>query len=267
MDTCFVIQPFDGGKFDKRYSDVFKPAIENAGLEPYRVDQDPRVEIPIDSIEKEIKNSKLCLAEITNDNPNIWYELGYAMASGKSIILVCADDRKKFPFDIQHRHIITYKTESSSDFEELRQAITDRIKAILSKEDEIQHLAELPTNLKTEGLESHEFLVLATIMENQISPEDYVHEYTVTEDVSKAGYRSIAVSLAVRTLKKKGLISVTQEGDFNGNVSSQFQVTDQGESWLQNNIDKLNLRKHSPNKEMQPPSDAMQTPQDDEIPF
>ena len=23
-DFCFVIQPFDGGKFDKRYDDVYK---------------------------------------------------------------------------------------------------------------------------------------------------------------------------------------------------------------------------------------------------
>ncbi len=36
MDTCFVIQPFDRDKFDKRFDDVFEPAIRSAGLEPYR---------------------------------------------------------------------------------------------------------------------------------------------------------------------------------------------------------------------------------------
>ena len=37
MPRCFVIQPFDsGGKFDKRYLDVFRPAILAAGLKPYR---------------------------------------------------------------------------------------------------------------------------------------------------------------------------------------------------------------------------------------
>ncbi|MBU0719064.1 MAG: hypothetical protein KJ749_12505 [Planctomycetes bacterium] len=44
MGRCFVIQPFDdGGEFDKRYEDVFLPAIRDAGLEPYRVDRDPSV--------------------------------------------------------------------------------------------------------------------------------------------------------------------------------------------------------------------------------
>jgi hypothetical protein len=50
MDTCFVIQPFDKDKFDQRYTDVFEPAIKAAGLEPYRVDRDPTVTIPIERI-------------------------------------------------------------------------------------------------------------------------------------------------------------------------------------------------------------------------
>lgn len=51
MAMCSVIQPFDGSKFGKRYADVLAPAKKGAGLEPYRVDQDPKVEVPIDAIE------------------------------------------------------------------------------------------------------------------------------------------------------------------------------------------------------------------------
>jgi hypothetical protein len=63
MATCFVIQPFDAGKFDKRLEQVFKPAIEAAGLEAYRVDKDPRVDIPIDAIEEGIRSAAVCLAD------------------------------------------------------------------------------------------------------------------------------------------------------------------------------------------------------------
>ena len=53
MPRCFVIQPFDGGeRYDKRYADVFEPAIRDAGLEPYRVDRDPGVSVLIDDIEQ-----------------------------------------------------------------------------------------------------------------------------------------------------------------------------------------------------------------------
>ena len=55
MAKCFVIQPFDRDKFDRRYEETFKPAIEAARYEPYRVDKDPSVEIPIEQIEKGIR--------------------------------------------------------------------------------------------------------------------------------------------------------------------------------------------------------------------
>lgn len=71
MATCFIIQPFDDGPFDKRYEDILAPAVSAAGLEPYRVDRDPRVSIPIDEIEAGIRSSDICLAEITTDNPNL----------------------------------------------------------------------------------------------------------------------------------------------------------------------------------------------------
>ena len=104
MPTCFVIQPFNS-KFDKRYRDVYKPALEQAGLDPYRVDQDPSTEGVMDSIEQQIRDATICLADITTDNPNVWYELGYAFAAGRSVVMVCSGEREaKLPFDIQHQN-------------------------------------------------------------------------------------------------------------------------------------------------------------------
>ena len=36
--------------------------------------------IPIDTLHEEIRRSVVCLAEITPDNPNVWYELGFSVA-------------------------------------------------------------------------------------------------------------------------------------------------------------------------------------------
>ena len=72
MPTCFVIQPFDNGKYDKRFEDVYKPAIEAAGAEAYRVDRDHSVEVPIDAIEEGIRSAEVCLADVSDDNPNVW---------------------------------------------------------------------------------------------------------------------------------------------------------------------------------------------------
>ncbi len=89
MATCFVIQPFDGGNFDNRCEDVFAPAIKESGFDPYRVDRDPSASIPIDEIQRGIKQAAVCLADITLDNPNVWFELGYALSAGKSVVMVC----------------------------------------------------------------------------------------------------------------------------------------------------------------------------------
>jgi hypothetical protein len=69
MPTCFVIQPFDSGKFDKRFKETFAPAVKTAGLEPHRVDEDARAEVLITSIEDGIRSEAVCLADITTDNP------------------------------------------------------------------------------------------------------------------------------------------------------------------------------------------------------
>ncbi len=125
MEQCFVIQPFDNDKFDKRFNDIVRPAIAKADLDPYCIDKDLSVKIPIDEIEKGIIESSIVFAEITMDNPNVWYELGFAFACDKDVVMVCSDERTgKFPFDIQHRHIIPYKTGSKSDFEALEDLIT-----------------------------------------------------------------------------------------------------------------------------------------------
>lgn len=244
MDKCFIIQPFDGGIFDKRYNDVFEPAVKEAGFEPYRVDKDPSVKIPIDDIEKGIEDAKMCFAEITTDNPNVWYELGYAFALKKDVILVCqASERKgKFPFDIQHRHIITYESNSSSDFDKLKIEITKKIKALAEKQKKIENLIENPV-VESEGLKPHE-LTLMIIMINQLLTDTFsVSAFSLRSDMEKAGFTNAATSLAIRSLKRMGLINVIEEADDFNQPYSACTFTPKGETWILNHQDMIQIRK------------------------
>ena len=120
LGQCCVFQPFDdGGPYDKRYDEVISPAIKAADLEPYRVDRDASAEIPIDKLHEEIRGSVVCLADITPDNPNVWYELGFAVASDQPIVMICKKGRT-LPFDTHHRSAIFYTQESPRDFEQLK---------------------------------------------------------------------------------------------------------------------------------------------------
>jgi len=243
MATCFVIQPFDNGPFDKRYQDVLDPAIRAAGLEPYRVDHDPAASIPIDQIESGIRASSICLADISTDNPNVWFELGFAIAAQREVVILCSASRRdRFPFDVQHRNVITYTTESSSDFVELKDKITKRLKAILAKGSRIEAAASISPIADVEGLAQHEVVALVSVAQNLDHPGDIVSTYTIRQDMEKAGFTKVAVTLGLSSLLKKQLLESQEVYDERGEGPYvRYSVTEKGMSWLQSNHAKLIL--------------------------
>jgi len=250
MATCFVMQPFDGDVYDKRYEDVFAPAILEAGLEPYRVDQDPGVSVPIDHIESGIRTAQICFAEISTDNPNVWFELGFAIATRKEVVLICSEERKThFPFDVQHRSIIKYRTGAPQDFAELKEKIVTRIEALKKKDQEISFASSISPVKDTEGLSQHEIVALVTVMQNQFISSGLVTAYAVRKDMNNTGFTDIAVSLAMKSLSMKGMVEAGEVYDHdNHDTYTGYGATPKGEAWLLSNQDKL-IMKAAPQKE------------------
>jgi len=242
MKKCFVIQPFDKGKFDKRFVDVFEPGIKDAGLEAYRIDNDPSVRVPIETIENSIQESQICFADITIDNPNVWYELGYAFACKKDVIMVCSNERNgEFPFDIRHRKVIKYGTDSTSDYESLKTTITKQIEAFLKNAKLTNNLHSAPL-IDTEGLESHEIAMLVLLIENQLTPDDSVSVWNLQNEMDKAGYNKTAVSVGLRTLKLKGMVELGKDSNYNGEEFPICKLTAIGEDWILKNKGRLVFR-------------------------
>jgi hypothetical protein len=243
MSRCFVMQPFDGGIFDKRYEAVFAPAIAAAGVEPYRVDRDPSVSIPIQDIESGIRNSELCFADITTDNPNVWFELGFALAISREIVLVCSEERtSRYPFDVQHRSIIKYKIGAPQDFDELKLKITKRIEALLKKNEEIGRVVNLPPVKDTEGLNQHELVALVTVMQNSFLSNGFVPGYRIKNDMNTGGFTDIAVGIALKTLSVKGLLESDLWTDNDRDPYAVYKTTPAGEQWLISNQERLTLK-------------------------
>jgi hypothetical protein len=245
VPKCFVMQPFDKGLFDKRYKEIFEPSIINSGLDPYRVDRDPGANIPIDNIERGIQDAELCFAEITSDNPNVWFELGYAIASRKDVVLVCSMERKTpFPFDVQHRNIIKYDTGAPSDYEQLGTKITERIRAILDKEDRLQKLSSAPV-VETEGLAQHEIVCLVAIMQNEAISATYPSGLRIKQDMINSGFTVTAFGLACKKLLLKRMVEYKEWQDSSSHIWKIFHTTALGTDWLFKNQDKLVLKKKS----------------------
>jgi hypothetical protein len=238
MEKCFVIQPFDRDKFDKRYVDIFEPAIKGAKLEPYRVDRDPSVTIPIETIEEGIRGARICFAEISTDNPNVWYELGFAFASHKDVVMVCATDERvgKFPFDIQHKTIVTYGTSSKSDFEKLEVEITKKLVALGQKKRVVENIVNHP-QIVSGDLESHELAMLLLILESQFTDQDSISLSLLKDAMINQKFTSAAISLAIRSLVKKDyIVTVVEIEGYNSEYSySACKLTPHGEDWLMKN--------------------------------
>lgn len=245
VSTCFIMQPFDGGVFDQRYEEVVAPAVRGAGLEPYRVDRDAAVSIPIDDIERGIRDARVCLAEITLDNPNVWFELGYAIAAGKEVVLVCSDERtSRFPFDVQHRSIITYSTKTKGGYTKLEADICSRIKAYLTKSQTVASASAVSRLKKLGGLDQFEVVALAAIVESFDHPEDRAAAWQVKRDMEAGGFTSIAASIAFKSLAEKGFIQAVVEeiADYN-QPSTFFSLTERGWGWVLENRDRFTLQR------------------------
>jgi hypothetical protein len=240
--TCFMIQPF-GGRFDKLFEDIFDPAVRSGGLIPYRVDRDMSSSIPIESIERGIRSATICFADLSIDNPNVWFELGFAIAEGKDLCLVCSDERVKYPFDVQHRTVISYSSESPRDFQTLRDAITDRIAALLEKQKNITAVTLPAATAPRSGLASHEIACIAAIASEVSGLEMHLSNYYLKQEMERMGYNALAAQVGLRSLLKQGYISIHRETDQDGDAYEVYALTDDGWDWVASNVDQLNIRK------------------------
>lgn len=105
---AFVAMWFDPST-DSAWINGIKPAIENTGYMPYRVDNDLSNLGRIDAkIEAEIKQSRFLVADVTGGRQGVYYEAGYAMGLGLPVIWSVRDDcQEDMHFDTkQYRHII-----------------------------------------------------------------------------------------------------------------------------------------------------------------
>jgi nucleoside 2-deoxyribosyltransferase len=263
-----VIQPFDKGPYDKRYDDILEPAISEAGLEPYRVDQDPSVTIPIDDIENHIREAEICLADISTNNPNVWYEVGYAFANGKPVVLICAEPRTEaFPFDVRHRQIITYATQSSSDFEKLKKDVMAKLKAQLKKTEKLQTAVAMSQIKTTEGLRANEIAALYSIASEVSMPSDGLFPGRVKDLMKRSGFTPLASTLALAGLKQKEMLVFEMFHD--NEIQESYPVcklTDKALTWMLDNQDEFRMRNDEVDEQPEPQGRPTSI-KDEDIPF
>ena len=267
LPQCFVIQPFDGGMYDRRYKETIKPALEKAGVEPQRADEILGLNPVIEKIESAIAAAPICIAEVSEDNPNVWLELGYALALSRPTVIICEKARRpKLPFDVQHRSVIFYRTDSASGFEELEQNIIRLVRHELASEQKIRKASVLkPSEAAKVDLKDFEVAILTTVFSFCTSMLGGVESWTLENKLKEIGYEDLALALGITTLQDRGFISSSVElveDHQNSYDAKVYRISVSGVEWIKTNQSALEIKPRP--KALQPsPEDNF----DDDIPF
>lgn len=121
--SVLVLMPF-ARDFDDLYRNGIRAACEAAGARCRRLDEDIYQGSILQRILSEITKADLIVAEMTGRNANVLYEVGYAHALGKRVVLLTARD-EDIPFDLKHfLHII-----HGGDIDRLRAELERHVRA------------------------------------------------------------------------------------------------------------------------------------------
>jgi tetratricopeptide (TPR) repeat protein len=140
---AFVAMPFGVKKdsqgveidFNRVYAELIKPALEAVGLDVFRADEEERAGDIRTDMFQELLIADLVVADLTLDNPNVWYELGVRHAlRARGVVLICGG-RVTTAFDLYTDRKLRYNIKSggpdSTTIEQDKQNLSDMVKATM----------------------------------------------------------------------------------------------------------------------------------------
>jgi len=141
MADAFVVMQIGDTALDAVYETAIVPAIERTGLRPHRIDRHNTGDLLKSEIVSYLQNSEIIVADLTNERPNCYLEVGYAMGLGRHrhLILTVRQDHQpgmpgyrpegpKVHFDLAGYDLLFWDPEDLNTFtEQLAQRIQRRL--------------------------------------------------------------------------------------------------------------------------------------------
>jgi hypothetical protein len=267
------MQVFDGAAYDRRYEETFAPAIQNGGAVPLRADKILGTKPVIEKIEAALRGATIAFAEISEDNPNVFTELGYALDQQIPLIMVCdRAKRQSLPFDISHRPVLFYKAESQGDFEKLSREIEGAVAAAIIEAAEKQAKPKVVAfrdggGVEPDGLKNR---ILLEILESEIGDPTGLSAYRIVNGASKVGFSEGLTSLAILSLMHDELITSDTAEDYNHEPYTAYKLSDAGKALLLSRYAEIKNTEEAAARAKQiarPVPAAFDADLDDDVPF
>lgn len=129
---AFVVMQFSS-PYNELYEDVIKKVCKEFDLNVVRADETYGPGLILADIIKQINESRLIIAEISQSNPNVFYEVGYSHALNKPTILI-AEKTTKLPFDVSPFRTLFYENTIAGK-QKIEDGLKKHINAALSDRD------------------------------------------------------------------------------------------------------------------------------------
>lgn len=145
-NICFVIMPLDP-LFKTEYDRVIRPAVERLGLECIRGDEIRSKQDVMGDIWKFIRKARVIIAELTEQNPNVLYEIGLAHAIGKPVIFLTRNE-DDVSFDLKGLRYWLYDINQPNWGENLSNLITSIVGSALNEPSLSKYLEGIHPDIK-----------------------------------------------------------------------------------------------------------------------
>ncbi len=106
-EHVFVAMPFRD-EMDDVYHDGIQAAVRDAGFLCERADLSSFTGDVLEWVRARVKSARLLVADLSEPNPNVYLEVGYAWGCGVPTVLL-AQDTKKLTFDVRGQRCLKYK--------------------------------------------------------------------------------------------------------------------------------------------------------------
>ncbi|MFZ5867725.1 MAG: hypothetical protein ACOYXY_17705 [Thermodesulfobacteriota bacterium] len=163
-ETCFVISPVGEPTSDTRtrsdrvLKHIVVPAAKDNGLVALRSDSISAPGIITSQIIRHILNDKMVVADLTDHNANVFYELALRHAFRKPLVQLISSDQR-IPFDVQGTRVVKYSLDldGASD---ARSSVARQIRTALAPDVEVESPVTIAAQI--------EELTRTTLPENQL---------------------------------------------------------------------------------------------------
>ncbi len=140
MKKCFIVCPIghEGSdtrnRSDKLLKHIITPVCFECGYEPIRIDALNTNGIITDEIIQHLKNDELVIADISELNPNAFYEIGYRSALGRHIIHLKSKSQN-IPFDISTIRTFDYDITDLDSVDEVKTRLIQTVSNLVDDSD------------------------------------------------------------------------------------------------------------------------------------